>query len=261
MARRRPRVSKVSDRATTNPEPPEGKPLAPVDVRKLTCATLSGSSDDDKAYATSFLMGYRSALIHSRTIEIKRIEAVEQAALADCSGKPDAFASKIFAAALARIGPGGELREPHHEHRRGPPTLAAPGAAMPDQQPPTPDQSTPAIQYSPTPSAPSPMTPTPMAPTPPPTPPQVAPAPVAPAQVTPPPPPSSTPPPRELPPPPAPPPIQSAPPAEPAQPPAMPIKPPERAGAEAIGLPAMFAEPRNSPPSSPHCATKTCPLR
>jgi hypothetical protein len=212
--------------ATTNPEPPEGKPLAPVDVRKLTCATLSGSSDDDKAYATSFLMGYRSALIHSRTIEIKRIEAVEQAALADCSGKPDAFASKIFAAALARIGPGGELREPHHEHRRGPPTLAAPGAAMPDQQPPTPDQSTPAIQYSPTPSAPSPMTPTPMAPTPPPTPPQVAPAPVAPAQVTPPPPPSSTPPPRELPPPPAPPPIQSAPPAEPAQPPAMPIKPP-----------------------------------
>src|SRR5580704_13440121 len=96
----------------TSAEPTEGKPLAPVDVRKLTCATLSGASDDDKAYATSFLLGYRSALIHSRTIEIKRIEAVEIAALADCAGKPDARAPKIFAAALARIGPGGEIREP-----------------------------------------------------------------------------------------------------------------------------------------------------
>src|ERR1700691_1504453 len=68
--------------AATTPmdEPMEGKPLAPVDVRKLSCATLTGSTDDDKAYATSFLLGYRSALIHSRTIEIKRIEAVEIAA-------------------------------------------------------------------------------------------------------------------------------------------------------------------------------------
>src|SRR5579863_2177548 len=94
---------------TTTPSPNdeqmEGKPLAPVDVRKLTCSTLTGSTDDDKAYATSFLLGYRSALIHSRTIEIKRIEAVEMAALADCAGKPDALATKVFAAALLRIGP------------------------------------------------------------------------------------------------------------------------------------------------------------
>ena len=90
----------------TPAEPQEGQPLLPVDVRKLTCRTLSGATDDDKAYATSFLMGYRSALIHSRTIEIKRIEAVEEAALADCATKPDALATKVFAAALAKIGPG-----------------------------------------------------------------------------------------------------------------------------------------------------------
>jgi hypothetical protein len=205
--------------ASTTPtdEPMEGKPLAPVDVRKLKCSTLTGASDDDKAYATSFLMGYRSALIHSRTIEIKRIEAVEQAALADCNGKPDAFASKIFAAALVRIGPGGELREPpHHAHRREPPSLATPGATTPDQQPPSPDQSSTApIQYSPT----QPMQPP-------------APAPVTPAQLT-------------------PPPSPVAPPPAAAQTPPSPPPIPREQPAPAAATPAEPTPPAATPPSEP----------
>jgi hypothetical protein len=59
-------------------EPTEGQPLEPVDVRKMTCSTLTSATDDDKAYAASFLLGYRSALIYSHTIEIKRIEAVSR---------------------------------------------------------------------------------------------------------------------------------------------------------------------------------------
>ena len=147
----------------TAAEPAEGQPLSPVDVRKLTCRTLTGASDDDKAYATSFLMGYRSALIHSRTIEIKRIEAVEEAALADCAGKPDALATKIFAAALVRIGPGGELREPPRAHYREP-GQAMPGQMMPGQQPLAPSQG-PAIQYTPVQTTPPPPAPTQAAPT------------------------------------------------------------------------------------------------
>ena len=211
--------------AATTPtdEPMEGKPLAPVDVRKLKCSTLTGASDDDKAYATSFLMGYRSALIHSRTIEIKRIEAVEQAALADCNGKPDAFASKVFAAALLRIGPGGELREPpHHAHHREPASAAAPGATTPDQQPPD-HSSTAPIQYSPIqptqPPVAAPVTPAQL--TPPPPAPSPAPTPAA-AAPTPPPPPSAPPIPREQPAPAASAPAEPAPPtvtppSEPAQ--------------------------------------------
>jgi hypothetical protein len=210
--------------AATTPtdEPMDGKPLAPVDVRRLKCSTLTGASDDDKAYATSFLMGYRSALIHSRTIEIKRIEAVEQAALADCNGKPDAFASKVFAAALLRIGPGGELREPpHHAHRREPPSQAiSSGVMTPDQPPPSPDRSSTApIQYSPTqptqPPAPPPAMPAQLTPPPPVSPPPApveTPPPPTPAQVT-------APLPREVQAPSAPPPPA---PAEPAPPPAPP---------------------------------------
>lgn len=186
-------------------EPPEGQPLAPVDVRKLTCKTLSGSSDDDKAYATSFLLGYRSALIHSHTIEIKRIEAVEEAALADCATKPDALATKVFAAALAKIGPGGEIREPPRVQHRGPPAQAMPAAVTPVQQPPAPPQAPP-IEYTPAQTSPTPTQPGPGAPVstqqepsqaepsqasptpapPPATPTEAAPPPAAPTQTTPP---------------------------------------------------------------------------
>src|ERR1700722_8652287 len=72
----------------TAPEPP----MAPTDVRSMTCGKLSSAQDDDKAYASTFLLGYRSALMRTHTIDIKRIEAVEEAALAGAATRPDAKA-------------------------------------------------------------------------------------------------------------------------------------------------------------------------
>jgi hypothetical protein len=90
--------------APTTPDPVDTmKPLPPTDVRAMTCATLLSTGDDDKAYASTFLLGYRSALMHTHIIDIKKIEAVEEAALAQCATTPTAVASKVFAVAFAKI--------------------------------------------------------------------------------------------------------------------------------------------------------------
>jgi hypothetical protein len=169
-------------------EPTEGQPLAPVDERTMTCGALSAASDDDKAYAASFLLGYRSALIHAHAIDTKQIEAIEIAALADCASTPNALASKVFgvelvkAVALTRIGAGTAPRPPYPPyrttHRPGLPAQATPGQMAPEptpteqtepnQAPPmqyAPAQTTPAQaappQEPPTEAAPAPPTPTP----------------------------------------------------------------------------------------------------
>jgi len=123
----------------------EGQPLAPVDVRAMTCKTLTSATDDDKAYASMFLLGYRSALLRLRTIEIKKIEAVEETALAQCVATPDALATKVFAAALVRIQREGEpaIRWTHKKLPAETPTTQeappAPGTEPPAQEPPQPE--------------------------------------------------------------------------------------------------------------------------
>ena len=81
----------------------EGKPLPRVDVRLLKCSTLNSATDDDKAYAATFMLGYRSALMGSHIIDTKRIDAVEQTALADCATHPEASATRVFAVALFKV--------------------------------------------------------------------------------------------------------------------------------------------------------------
>lgn len=135
-------------------EPPEPPRLAKTDVRKMTCATLTATSDDDKAYASTFLLGYRSALSHTHTIEVKQIEAVEEAALADCASKPDAMASKVFAVALAKIRASTEPA-PKRAHRKPPPAQATagqpppPAAPAPAEPAPAAPASSPPMQYTP----------------------------------------------------------------------------------------------------------------
>ena len=134
--------------------------MAPTDVRSMTCATLTSAQDDDKAYASTFLLGYRSALVHTHTIDIKRIEVVEEAALADCATKPEAKASHVFHAALLRIGPGGEPRTVRHRRRQSPAQGTA-GQGVPEQpapEPAAPNQS-PAMQYAPAPGTALPAAP------------------------------------------------------------------------------------------------------
>jgi hypothetical protein len=81
----------------------EGKPLPRVDVRLLKCSTLNSATDDDKAYASTFMLGYRAALMGSHIIDTKRIDAVEQTALADCAGHPEENAIRVFAVALIKV--------------------------------------------------------------------------------------------------------------------------------------------------------------
>jgi hypothetical protein len=134
-----PPAQEESEAAATPAEPEDTmKALAPTDVRKMTCGTLLGTADDDKAYASTFLLGYRSALMHTHTIDIKKIEAVEEAALAQCATTPDAIASKVFAATFIRIDKA-SASQPAMQYRlhRARPSQEQPAAASPEQPGPT----------------------------------------------------------------------------------------------------------------------------
>jgi hypothetical protein len=74
---------------------------APIDVRSFSCASLLAASDDDRGYASMFFLGYRAALAHTRTIEIAKIEAIEETALTTCAASPTMPAGQAFAQALA----------------------------------------------------------------------------------------------------------------------------------------------------------------
>jgi hypothetical protein len=73
----------------------------PIAVRSFSCADLLAASDDDRGYASMFFLGYRAALAHTRTIEIDKIEAIEETALKTCAASPTMTASQAFAEALA----------------------------------------------------------------------------------------------------------------------------------------------------------------
>ncbi len=189
--------------APAEPGEPEMKPLPRVDVRRMTCGMLNSASDDDKAYASTFLLGYRSGLERSHILDTKQIDAVETAALADCASKPDEIASKVFATAQRKVETGNAPPRLHRAHRmrapvtptaapgptEGPamryapaentpaPETPAPGTAVPDTTAPeTPAPKAPAPETHAEPPAPvSPPTPTENSPTPTPPPPNEAP--------------------------------------------------------------------------------------
>lgn len=114
---------------------PEMKALPPVDVRRLKCSALNSASDDDKAYASTFLLGYRSGLMHQHVLDTKKIDAIEQAALADCAAKPDEAAGRVFAEAQAKVELSMNPAAPHRLHHRLP--RATPAAAPGSPEPPS----------------------------------------------------------------------------------------------------------------------------
>ena len=121
----------------------EMKALPPTDVRVMKCSLINSASDDDKAYASTFLLGYRSAMIHAHVIDTKQIDTILQAAVADCASKPDALAYKVFAAAQMKAA--GVEHPPHVVHQRlRPPTPAAATTAVP-----TPTETAPPMRYAP----------------------------------------------------------------------------------------------------------------
>jgi hypothetical protein len=80
------------------PEPVSSTPIA---IRSFTCAELLGATDDDRASASMFFIGYRAALAHTRTLSVSQVEAIEHTALTACAASPKMTASRAFADALA----------------------------------------------------------------------------------------------------------------------------------------------------------------
>jgi hypothetical protein len=131
------------------PDEPDFKAMPPTDVRLMKCAMLNSASDDDKAYASTFMLGYRSAMVHSHILDTKQVDAIVQAAVADCAAKPEASVYRVFStaqvkAAMAEHPPAHHL--PHHRLPTSPAAAPATTPAQPSLSPP--------LQYAPSPATP-----------------------------------------------------------------------------------------------------------
>jgi hypothetical protein len=142
---------------------PDMQAMPPTDVRMLKCSVINVAGDDDKAYASTFLLGYRSALAHMHVIDTKRIDSILQAAVAECATKPDALAYKVFADAEIKVyaADGTAHKLLHHKKLATTPAAASPEApapAAPAAQPgATPEP--PPMRYAPAEGAPPPAEP------------------------------------------------------------------------------------------------------
>jgi len=125
----------------------------------MKCSALNSASDDDKAYAATYLLGYHSGLLRSHTLDTKMIDAVETAAMAECASHPDATATKVFAATQLKVE-ASMTPPPHHRlHRKPAPVTPAAASPEPSESPPmryAPAQETPAPETPVEPSSPAP---------------------------------------------------------------------------------------------------------
>jgi hypothetical protein len=80
---------------------PEPTSTTPIPIRSLSCAELLGATDDDRAAASMFFIGYHAALAHLHGLAINQIEAIEEAALTTCAANPTMTAVRAFAQAVA----------------------------------------------------------------------------------------------------------------------------------------------------------------
>jgi hypothetical protein len=62
---------------------------------------LLGATDDDRASAAMFFIGYRAALARTRALSVNQVEAIEETALASCAATSTMTTNKAFAEALA----------------------------------------------------------------------------------------------------------------------------------------------------------------
>jgi len=95
--------------ASTSPAAPatsaDAKPAAIehrlVKVATVPCADLLRASQDDRAAAAMFYLGYGVARLKLATLDVGYIEGLETAALDECAQHPDRPASAAFARVLA----------------------------------------------------------------------------------------------------------------------------------------------------------------
>jgi len=145
----------------SDPQEPDMQAMPPTDVRTMKCAVINAAGDDDKAYASTFLLGYRSALAHMHVIDPKRIDSILQAAVAECAGKPNALAFRVFAEAEVKAYAADRAarrlshRKPSDKALATTPAAAspqAPAAPAPAAEP-SPSAEPPPMRYAPAQSA------------------------------------------------------------------------------------------------------------
>jgi hypothetical protein len=72
-----------------------------VTIRMVNCDALLRSSEDDRASASLFYLGYTAARRGQRTIDIAEVEGLEAAALGNCKANPDQPAASAFMKAFS----------------------------------------------------------------------------------------------------------------------------------------------------------------
>ncbi|HWB51768.1 MAG TPA: HdeA/HdeB family chaperone, partial [Stellaceae bacterium] len=88
--------------AAAPPPAPAAEPAstAPIPIRTLSCAEILGASDDDRAAAAMFFIGYQASRAQVRNLSISQIQAIEETALAACSANQSMPAVRAFAQAV-----------------------------------------------------------------------------------------------------------------------------------------------------------------
>jgi hypothetical protein len=142
---------------------PDMQAMPPTDVRTMRCSVINAAGDDDKAYASTFLLGYRSALAHMHVIDTKQIDAILQAAVGECAAKPNALAYRVFAEAAIKVYAADRAarRLLHHKTLATTPAAASPETPAPETPAaqPGPSAAPPPMRYAPAEGAPPPAAP------------------------------------------------------------------------------------------------------
>ena len=86
------------------PAPPPAPSTTPIPIRTLSCAELIGASDDDRAAASMFFIGYQAAASGVRNLSIAQIEAIEEKALSICAAHQQMPAVRAFHTAVVTRG-------------------------------------------------------------------------------------------------------------------------------------------------------------
>ncbi|MGA8399624.1 MAG: HdeA/HdeB family chaperone, partial [Stellaceae bacterium] len=87
------------------PPPPEAAAsTAPIPIRTLSCAELLGASDDDRAAASMFFIGYQAARNNVHNLSIEQIQAIEGKALSICAAHQTMPAARAFQTAVVTRG-------------------------------------------------------------------------------------------------------------------------------------------------------------
>jgi hypothetical protein len=90
--------------------PPAAPPAAAslghdvVTIRAVNCDALLSLSEDDRASASTFYIGYTAARRGQRKIDIAEVEGLEAAALGYCAAHPDQPAASAFMKAFSDNG-------------------------------------------------------------------------------------------------------------------------------------------------------------